>query len=84
MSKKFVFVVLNVEEERCVGVDFFDDEEKMRRQARMAREDFGEGFIVIEHPSAGDAYASTMASVLGELEARNRAADVQFASRSPN
>ncbi|KWW32417.1 MULTISPECIES: hypothetical protein [Cupriavidus] len=64
MTKHFVCVGIEIETQRCIGVDFCRDEEHLRFKADMYRRDFGDGYLIIEHPSRGDAIATTAVEVM--------------------
>ncbi|KGS89661.1 hypothetical protein [Burkholderia pseudomallei] len=64
MSQQFVCVGIEIETQRCVGVDFCKNEEELRWKADMFHRDFGEGYLIIEHPSRGDAIATTAVEVM--------------------
>lgn len=64
MTKPFC-VVIDTEKQSCLGVDFFDDVEKMRRSAGMYRRDCGQDCVVIEHPSLDRQYVDAVLSSVG-------------------
>jgi len=64
MTKPFC-VVIDTEKQSCLGVDFFDDVEKMRRSAAMFRQDFGPDCVVIEHPSREREYIEAVLASAG-------------------
>lgn len=71
MTQQFVCVGIELETQRCVGVDFCRDEEHLRFKADMYRRDFGDGYLIIEHPSRGDSLASTAVEVMAMACERN-------------
>lgn len=50
MIKPFC-VVIDIEAETCLGVDFFENIEKMRRAAIMYKKDSEPGCVILEYPS---------------------------------
>ncbi len=76
MHQQFVCVAIELETESCVGVDFCRDEDQLRFKADMYRRDFGDGYLIIEHPSRNDSIASTAIEVMAmvcERSARDAA-----------
>lgn len=61
MTKVFC-VVVDIKNQKCSGVDFFDDIEKMRRYAGMYRQDCGQDCVVLEHPSPEREYVDALLS----------------------
>lgn len=68
----FVCVGIDLETEKCVGVDFCKNEDELRFKADMFRRDFGDGYLIIEHPSREASVVEGFASLA--VEATTRAA----------
>lgn len=81
MTEHFVCVGIEIETQRCVGVDFCRDEEQLRWKADMYRRDFGPGYLIIESPSRGDSLASTAVEVMA-MACERSALDAALAALS--
>lgn len=64
MNQHFVCVGIEIETQRCIGVDFCKDEAELRFKADMFREDFGDGFLIIEYPSRNELAVQTAFEVM--------------------
>ena len=72
-SEHYIVSVIDCNTQQSIGVDFCKDEDELIRKANMFREDFGEGYIVLTHPSM-ERLVMNAASELARIDHDSRVA----------